>query len=320
MRRMSGLFALLVCTSFISAQAPWLSSKEQEHLKSLWPKGIELPTNIKFYDLPQVYQSRFILNDTPTLRIEPANTPVDGKVNTNLLHPWAVSGGMQFADKKDWRSAKAIALPETNPYIYYWYERSTAPLAGRTLIPSVEWRFPKGTRFFDMLIRVKNGKDSHVFELREQEKRDGDWDDGTMYRPFASLTSAPDGSDLTRDGWWNERFVEHKMPKASFRYYLTSSLLNLENPTFSPSRLLVTDENEFAPKGYYGTGMACNTCHKRAGRGTSYGAEVRGRDGRFSWHPFSADNQYVNTSWPLKRLADRIGDTSLSPIGQPGSR
>ncbi|MSQ94206.1 MAG: hypothetical protein EXR98_06580 [Gemmataceae bacterium] len=259
---------------------PWLPKAEQKKLLALMPKGVPLGKNLKFYYSAPVYQNMFTMNNGRSkFNVITPITDVD---------PWRVSGGMHHVDKKDWRNVTGLDLP--GPIVYWQEDTDVRAFA---LVPKWRWQFPTGTLAYDVLLRVKDGKE-HIFEVRVQEKRETDWDDGTIYRPKASTDKADryswtwdfSGSDLK--GGSSITYQGKIDPKARF----------------VPTRTLVTDGGNFTPPNYVGTGMSCNTCHSGVGElydtpGRIYREARRGDDGRFSWHPFT-DGGDIDERWPLK--------------------
>lgn len=258
---------------------PWLSKSEHKKLLALMPKGVPLGKNLKFYKCEPVYQNMFTMNN--------------GRSKFNVItpftdsDPWRVSGGMHFIDQKEWRNVTGLDLPGK---IEYWQEDTD--VRAFSLVPKWRWQFPNGTLAYDVLLRVKDGKE-HVFEVRIQEKRADDWDEGTIYRPRASL-------DKAERGEWTWGFSSEGLEASSIAYV---GKIDPSAP-FVATRKLLVDNGKFTPPGYVGTGMSCNSCHSRVGQlydvpGQIYRQARRGDDGRFSWHPFN-DSGDIDNRWPLK--------------------
>src|ERR1043166_6337643 len=175
----------LVCASLLTVTAavfgqdddgPWLPKSEQKKIMAMMPKGVPIGKNLKFYKCDPVYQNMFTMNGGRSkFNVITPVTDVD---------PWRVSGGMHFSDSKDWRNVTGLDLPDK---ITYWQEDTD--VRALSLVPKWRWAFPKGTLAYDVLIRIKDGKE-HIFEVAIQEKREDDWDDGTVYRPEASTSKA----------------------------------------------------------------------------------------------------------------------------------
>src|ERR1700686_4124024 len=155
---------------------PWLPKAEQKKLLAMMPKGVPIGKNLKFYKCDPVYQNMFTMNGGRSKFN--VITPVEDVV------PWRDSGGMHLVDKKEWRKVTGLDLPDK---IVYWQEDTD--VRAFALVPKWRWQFPKGTLAYDVLIRIKDGKE-HIFEVRVHEKREDDWDDGTIYRPEAKTDKA----------------------------------------------------------------------------------------------------------------------------------
>ena len=208
-------------------------------------------------------------------------TPIDD------VDPWRVSGGMHHVDQKEWRNVTGLDLPGK---IEYWQEDTD--VRAFSLVPKWRWSFPKGTLAYDVLLRIKDGKE-HIFEVRVHEKREDDWDEGTIYRPKISIDKAAQHK-------WSWEFSREGLSGAAVTY---TTRIDPKAP-FVPTRTLVIDDGNFTPPDYAGTGMTCNACHSRVGLlydvpGQIYREARRGDDGRFSWHPFT-DFGGIDDRWPLK--------------------
>ena len=86
------------------------------------------------------------------------------------VDPWRSSGGMHHVDPNDWRNVTGLDLPGK---IILWQEDTD--VRAFSLVPKWRWQFPTGTLAYDVLLRVKNGKE-HIFEVRVHEKGEDDWD------------------------------------------------------------------------------------------------------------------------------------------------
>jgi hypothetical protein len=258
---------------------PWLPKAEQKKVLDMMPKGVPVGKNLKFYQCEPVYQNMFTMdNGRSRFNVITPVTDVD---------PWRVSGGMHFSKQKDWRNVTGLDLPDK---IVYWQEDTD--VRAFSLVPKWRWQFPKGTLAYDVLIRIKDGKE-HIFEVRIHEKEEDGWDAGTVYRPEASTDKAEKKAwtwAFSKEGLDAYAVVHHGKidPKAKF----------------VRTRQLVVDD-DFTPPDYVGTGMTCNSCHSRVGElydvpGRIYREARRGDDGRFSWHPFS-DSGNIDERWPVKR-------------------
>jgi hypothetical protein len=276
-------FALLLtlCTSGFSQDdaGPWLPKADQKELLALMPKGVPIGKNLKFYKSDPVYQNMYTMNNGRSKFN--VITPIDD------ADPWRVSGGMHPVERKEWRNVTGLDLPDK---IVYWQEDTD--VRAFSLVPKWRWKFPTGTLAYDVLLRVKDGKE-HVFEVRVHEKREEDWDDGTTYRPQAAFDKAE------RRTWtWN--FSSEGLNASAVAY---AGKID-PKADFVPTRTLVIDDGDFTPPKYVGTGMSCNACHSRVGQlydvpGRIYREARRGDDGRFSWHPFTESGE-IDQRWPLQ--------------------
>lgn len=280
-RTLAAFTLFLVPCSFVFAQndGPWLPHAEQKKLLDIMPKGVPIGKNLKFYKLPSVYQKMFTMNNgTAKYNVI---TPRDEE------DPWRVSGGMHFVDRKEWRNVTGLDLPAR---IVYWQEDTD--VRAFALVPKWRWQFPTGTLAYDVLLRIKDGKE-HVFEVRVQEKKDDGWDGGTIYRPEVATEKAE------RNGWTWQFPGFPELDASSLTYTAKID----PKAKFVATRKIVIDEGNFTPPSYVGPGMSCNACHARVGQlydvpGQIYREARRGDDGRFSWHPFN-DNGGIDERWPI---------------------
>lgn len=274
------LFLMLSAFAFAQdAAGPWLPRADQKKLLALMPKGIPVGKNLKFYKSDPVYQNMYTMNNGRSKFN--VITPIDD------VDPWRVSGGMHHVDKKEWRNVTGLDLPGQ---IVYWQEDTD--VRAFSLVSKWRWQFPTGTLAYDVLLRVKNGKE-HIFEVRVHEKREEDWDEGTIYRP--DVASAK-GERHT----WTWDFASEGLKGSAVTYTAKID----PKAKFIPTRTVVIDDGAFTPPNYVGAGMSCNACHSRVGLlydvpGRIYREARRGDDGRFSWHPFT-DGGEIDTRWPLK--------------------
>jgi hypothetical protein len=258
---------------------PWLSKAEHKKVLELMPKGVPVGKNLKFYKLRPVYQNMYTMNNGRSRFTD--ITPIED------VHPWRSSGGMHHIDEKEWRNVTGLDLPGK---IDYWQEDTD--VRAFSLVPKWRWRFPEGTLAYDVLLRVKDGKE-HIFEVRIHEKRANGWDEGTIYRPKVNL-------DKAERHTWKWEFSEFGLSGNAVSYTTKID----RKAAFAPTRTLILDDGDFTPPGYAGVGMSCNACHSRVGElydvpGRIYREARRGDDGRFSWHPFS-DSGTIDERWPLR--------------------
>jgi hypothetical protein len=259
---------------------PWLPAAEQKQLLKMMPAGVPLTKNTKFYRLNPVYQNMFTMNN--------GRSRINQITPLNDVAPWRDSGGLHHVDRKEWRNVTGLDVPGK---ITYWQEDTD--VRAFSLVPKWRWHFPKGTLAYDVLLRVKDGKE-HIFEVRVHEKRDEDWDEGTIYRPQAKA----DDAEKYAYTW---EFSSEGLSASAIAY---SGKID-PKAKFAPSRKVVIDDGDFTPPKYVGTGMSCNACHSRVGQlydvpGRIYREARRGDDGRFSWHPFDESGN-IDGRWPLER-------------------
>ncbi len=258
---------------------PWLPQAEQKKLLAMMPKGVPIGKNLKFYKLDPVYQHMYTMNG--------GRSKFNVITPINDMDPWRVSGGMHQVDKKDWRNITGLDLPGK---IVYWQEDTD--VRAFSLVPKWRWQFPKGTLAYDVLLRVKDGKE-HIFEVRVQEKMEDGWDEGTTYRPDVSI-------DKAERNTWTWDFSGAGLQASAVSYTAKID----PKAKFVANRKLAIDDGNFTPPNYVGAGMSCNGCHSRVGElydvpGRIYREARRGDDGRFSWHPF-ADSGEIDRRWPLQ--------------------
>src|SRR5262245_27108899 len=231
----------LSTSGFSQDDGPWLPKADHDKLLALMPKGVPIGKNLKFYKLDPVYQNMFTMNNGRSKFN--VITPVDP------ADPWRVSGGLHHVDRKEWRNVTGLDLPGN---IVYWQEDTD--VRAFSLVPKWRWQFPKGTLAYDVLLRIKDGKE-HIFEVRIHEKREDDWDEGTIYRPKVSSKNAEQST-------WNWEFASEGLTGSSITY---AGKID-PKAAFVPTRRLVVDDGEFTPPKYVGTGMTCNNCHSRVGQ------------------------------------------------------
>jgi hypothetical protein len=201
--------------------------------------------------------------------------------------PWRDSGGLHHVDRKEWRNVTGLDLPGP---ITLWQEDTD--VRAFSLVPKWRWSFPKGTLAYDVLLRVKDGKE-HIFEVRVHEKFEDDWDEGTIYRPDVAVENAERHN-------WNWEFAGEGLKASAVTFFAKIN----PKAKFVSRKKVVIDDGDFVPPNYVGAGMSCNSCHNRVGEivdvpGQIYRQARRGDDGRFSWHPFT-DNSQIDNRWPIK--------------------
>ena len=288
MTRTVFILGWILCAPVL-AQAQWVSKDWQDHNEELWKfTGVEMPRGMKFYSVTPAFQHVARGGSgQPTYLLCSANYPIMGNApNVNLLSLWRSPGGLNASPKAQWRSAKAVFLPSK---INVFRGSLTMPGAGE--LPVWRWTYPDGTIFADMLIRVQADVE-FPFELRIREKANGKWDDGTAYRPFASVDDLPKGS--RKATWVVKSDRDERLDLLGVQQLeATAWEIPAIDPVsvrgkFKPSRVVVTakDGTGFAPHGYSGNMVSCNKCHQLAGKASAYASTFRGDDGVLSFHPF----------------------------------
>jgi hypothetical protein len=303
--------ALLATTSF----GQWLPESEQQRLRALWPNGVSIPKGLKFYRLTPAYQNLVVMNGRDYRAFHSANQD-----RNNSLPIWLTPGGLTFSDRREWRNAVGLAIPEGSA-IEWWLESIAVPNAPRDL-PALRWSFPNGTIAVDMLTHA--GEDGErCFELRTREKHDGTWDAGIAYRPFTSVADLADAKrsdyvmDVSGTSALNVSEVRYtvwdvgRVTSTPRRRFVPSQLVPNR---FAPSRVVVRDEDDtLSPRGYLGPGLACIKCHEQAGEILGYGSMLRGGDTVLSWHPIRPDSvtygpvgsePQLDERWPLRQKAN----------------
>lgn len=262
------------------SSGPWLAAAEQKRLRKLL-RELDVPASdrLKFYKTEPVFQKMYTMNN--------GRSKFNDITPSEDAHPWQVSGGMHHVDKTKWRNVTGLDLPSR---IIYWQEDTD--VRAFSLVPKWRWKFPTGTMAYDVLIRCQDGEDKNIFEVRVHEKRETDWDDGTVYRPKVSV-------DAGERGEYTWEFSDVGIAAHSVAYTVAS--ISPKVP-FTPTRTLAVS-NDFTPPLYVGAGVACNSCHSKVGQllnvpGRIYREAQRGDDGRFSWHPFDANGK-IDTRWPI---------------------
>lgn len=304
MRSLS-IIALLLFVS--SAPGQYLSEDEQVRDRKLFEAtGVDFPRGMKFYKLPVVSQRLFILNSTHVYGIYPAT--FEGQNNINLQSPWETPGGLHWSPRRQWRNATAVYLPAPvelymttidikNSFNSFQKQRRQA------------WRFPDGTIFADMLVRIQGGKE-WAFEIRLREKSGGKWNDDAAYRPIKSAAELPAGSTTHEKTWVNfPNLNTFGIGKATYNQHTVPPRTALPTRKFAISHINVTadDDESFVPRDYMSNMVQCASCHQQAGKPTSYaGTAIRGSDTVLSWHPYtmatvgSNARPEIDRRWPIK--------------------
>lgn len=290
MRTFSVIILALVFTP-AGAQEPWLVQEKQKAILDMMPEGVPVSPRLKFYKLPQVYQSLYVLNDHEQRDINPVRKHID---------PWVFSGGMHFVATDEWRNATALDLPEQTA-IQVWSHRvdAGAPFP----VTRIFWRFPVGTVAYDVLIR--KGDPERVFEVRTHERLKDGWGNAKTYRPGVAIPNV-------KPVVWKWRF-QNEIIEGGFTQRLETkaeSTVQFVPPimgkvAFVERSAVINDGGNLIPKDYAGAGTACTSCHssRTVGARTGYGEAVRGGDGRFSWHPFiigGGDHGKIDLRWPVQ--------------------
>jgi hypothetical protein len=279
---------LLLASSAVGS-AQWVSADRQAHEESLWKwTGVEFPAGMRFYDCKPAFQH--VARDgalRPTYLLSSADYAlVANDHNVNLLRLWRRPGGLQGTDRKHWRNATAVHLPGP---LKVW--KGMIEMRGAGSLPIWRWEYPDGTIFADMLIRKHDGQE-WPFELRLREKRDGKWDDGIAYRPYASAEDLPKGA--IKRTWELPTQPGEKLSLLGVDRLKATAWLLPETtdktiwPAFKPSRIVATTQSDDAaiPPLYAGNVVACAKCHQHAGKSPGYASVIRGDDTILSFHPF----------------------------------
>lgn len=296
---------LILCSGVAKAQ--WLPEAEQASLKSLWPAGVPFPPGLKFYALPPAYQQLKILDSRDYLAfhtLDQDRTP-EGKPLGNTLPVWRSPGGLAWSDKRQWRNAVALAIPDGKA-IEVWTEKLPVPMASRHL-PGLRWAFPDGTVAVDMLIR--KGEQERCFEVRVREKIDGRWDDGTAYRPFGEV---PTFVDAERSDYEVDLSAAKplRVGKTRFAVWDAGPLSLPRSHRFRPSTVVVRDGGDLIPHDYIGPGLSCRKCHEPAGSVQDYASALRGGDTVLTWYPAKVSSvsrgvigsaPVLDDRWPIRR-------------------
>jgi hypothetical protein len=169
------LFCLVYTQSAI-AQSPWLPDAEQKHLTALLPKNVRTGPNLRFYKATDTNQG-LLPGSAPKLLTKFQDTidPRDGArvFNPNRFNPYAVPGGL--ADVVGYGNRFAVSIPEGKK-IKLFSNKVFSP-ALNTKATRIEWEFPEGTMFLDMLFT-----DNGVFEVRRRERVAGVWVNTVPFR------------------------------------------------------------------------------------------------------------------------------------------
>lgn len=167
------------------SEGPWLPRAEQVRVKAMWPKGVEFPSGLLFYDLPRRYQSLFTMNNGRS-RLNVPTELEDGSLgfhaNDGSFTDLQVSGGMAHIPASGWNSVKGLAVP-TGKLIRIWSE--DADVRAFAEVPRWRWTFPVGTVAVDALF-----SGGMAFEIRTQVKGVDGWETKIIYK---NASAVPDG-------------------------------------------------------------------------------------------------------------------------------
>lgn len=132
--------------------------------------------------------------------------------NANIDFPWNqdTPGGSDRTNTLS--SFKALWLPKQpdgRPYPVTWfYENLRNPISGAGFDPGYGWVFPKGTRFFEVLIQKSSEGFMVPFEVRTREKGNTAWL-SAAYRPFPEATDLADAIKKLRPDWAQNATLKH---------------------------------------------------------------------------------------------------------------
>lgn len=116
------------------ARGPWLSGGE-ERMRQYWPKDIEWPEGIKFYNLPRKYQNLWTTFSVPQWRADDLH---------NESADFTMSGGL--ADVRgNWLSVKGLSFPKGSKMLVWKEDTNVAAYAPT---PRIRWQYPVGTKAF----------------------------------------------------------------------------------------------------------------------------------------------------------------------------
>jgi hypothetical protein len=293
----------------LTAQGQWLPRDIQQRDKALWEStGVEFPTQARFYELTKVSQNLFSF-DYDVFGIYNHKFRGDGPSAVNDEYPWTTPAGLATSPPDQWRVARVASFPA--PVVVFRNRQGVLNgLGSRQPQTFIDWSFPDGTIFAEMLVRKYQGME-WPFEIRMRTKQGGKWDDGVTYRPITSKDQLPKGSewgDYVLDAGKLKDFGIRSLEVKKVYHLPPRSLALAQWSKFKASRLTVTavDDDSAYPRDYRGNVTRCITCHSKAGESTSYGATtIRGNDTILSWHPFTLDTlgqdvpPVLDQRWPL---------------------
>lgn len=302
MARFLALISLMLFVSYTNAQ--WYSEKEQETLKSFWPKGVEFPQGAKFYKLEPAYQTR--LGGRSLFEISGVHSPLynisavasEPFGNANREFPWRTPAGLHSSPNfLSYRFAKI------NGPIDVW----TQDISNEDS-PVTRWAYPTGTIFGDMLLVTDKEGYSATFEVRMRTKLpNGSWRP-KVFRPFQDI------SDLPMK--WRPSLKFNITPERNKKQKTESVVthhkgfmiddkielikvgpadISLLDVPFKEGRglSLTTDDWSIVPKNYTGHVTSCIKCHKQTlihareiQPNRDWYGFVRGDDTIFSFHIF----------------------------------
>lgn len=164
---------------------PWLPVGEQEDIRKLWPKTLEFPTGLRFYNRTRWGQYIAVTNEQLNIQPWPADKHApfgrsrDNPLGLPALNPnindphWRTPGGLH--NITGWKSYVGLSLPKDG-LIDFWEGRTPVFNAPNGYLHKKLWRFPRGTLFVDLL--TYNDK---PFEVRYREK-EKEWESFVAYK------------------------------------------------------------------------------------------------------------------------------------------
>jgi hypothetical protein len=165
----------------------YLGENDQKYWKQFWPKNVEFPKGLKFYNgdsMPRASQYLVINNGQDYNGVHwwgHHGTDDRPQLNPNKKFPYAFPGGMDNIPRNLWFNVFGVTIPKGKS-VRYWTERVPVPMASRWL-PQLKWEFPEGTEFVDLLCAcTPDGKTGWPFELRMSTKTKNGWDDRVEWK------------------------------------------------------------------------------------------------------------------------------------------
>lgn len=290
---------------------------DSEADKKLWlDSGAPWIDGLRFYDVPKVSQRLVgIVNYNPENRFGIFLDTWRGfdrrSDNVNAMMPWATPSGLHNSPKSQWRKVAGAYFPgkvKVSVETVIVQNSIRDPRGGffKQPQPQVQWTFPDGTMFSEMLIRTGVGRE-YAFEIRTYRISGGKMTDGETYRPDVSKHSPVSLS--VEPG----KLSDFGFSSAKVKLWRTSEKAGPVLLTLQRESLTSETNDGIVPKGFLGTNRTCVDCHAQAGKPTSYGSTtIRGSNNNISWHPFlentinSDADPIIDKRWPVEVLSRRL--------------